>query len=100
MADIFISSFTTGLLINEITTAAISVLFLLVALIYRYLMMRAPSEASRRIYRFLWIAWMFFTLTYVLLFVRNLIIDVNINIWINKIDTALTAVGLFFYMRL
>ena len=42
---------------------------------------------------------MFFTLTYALLFIRNLIADVEINIWINKIDTVLTAVGsLFLYM--
>ena len=98
---IFIEEFTTGLIINEVTTLVLVVLFLMVALIYKYLKDSAPSETSRRIYRYLFLAWLFFTLTYALLFIRNLILDEAINIWINKIDTSITAIGaLFLYMFL
>ncbi len=92
-------SITTGLIINEVTTCIVALLFFLVAMIYKYLMNIAPTETSQRIYRYLFTAWIFFTLTYVLLFIRNLIMDETLNIWINKIDTALTAIGaLFLYV--
>ena len=90
-----------GVLINQLTTLMLIVSYLVVTLTYRYLMNTAPSEKARTIFRYLIYAWVLFTLTYVLLFVRNMSSDATFNIIINKVDTAITAFGaifLFFFM--
>jgi len=90
-----------GLLINQLTTLMLIISYMVVVLTYRYLMNTAPSEKAGTIFRYLVYAWTLFTLTYILLFVRNMSSDIGLNIIINKIDTAITAFGaifLFFFM--
>jgi len=75
--------------------------YLIVALTYRYLMGVAPSEKAKTIFKYLVYAWGLFTLTYILLFIRNMSSDVVFNIIVNKVDTTITAFGaifLFFFM--
>lgn len=90
-----------GIIINQITTLMIIFSYTIVVLIYHYLARTAPSEKAKASYKNLVYAWLLFTLTYVLLFIRNMSTSADFNIFINKINTASTAFGaifLFFFL--
>ncbi|MEX0567955.1 MAG: hypothetical protein Q6363_002205 [Candidatus Njordarchaeota archaeon] len=85
-----------GYLLNLATTLMVVISFLMVVYIYNFLRKKVASEVARKVYTYLVIAWTFFTITYVFALIRNPIEDIAINIWINKIDTAVTAIGAAF----
>lgn len=85
-----------GRLLNFTTTLMVVVSFFIVVYIYNFLRKKVTSEVAKRVYTYLVIAWIFFTFTYILALARNPIDDVVVNIWINKVDTAITAIGAAF----
>lgn len=83
-------------IINQFTSLLLFISFGIVAGIYKYLMKQAPSETSKRIYKYLVIAWLCFTFTYVILFIRNFFPPSwkDAHRWVNKFDTSITSFGI------
>lgn len=90
------------LIINQITSFILFLAFLIVTLLYTYLKRKAPSNKAKRIYKYLAIAWTFFTLTYLSTFLRNFFPREGwdaIHIWAFKIEVAVSGVGVIWLFK-
>lgn len=88
-------NWTIGIIINQVSTCLLAFSFLTVASVYNSLRNKAPEGRGKQIYKNLFLAWLCFSLTYIITFLRNLfpIVRPTIHIWLYRIDVVVSAVG-------